>query len=45
MIVIGEKEENEENISLRSRKNGDEGSMKVEELINRIIKEVKNKDI
>ena len=45
MIVIGEKEEIEENISLRSRKNGDEGSMKVEELINRIIKEVKNKDI
>lgn len=45
MIVIGEKEENEENISLRSRKNGNEGSMKVEELINRIIKEVKNKDI
>ena len=45
IIVIGEKEEKENNISLRSRKNDDEGSVKLEELIERINKEVKNKEL
>lgn len=45
IIVVGEKEEKEKMISLRSRKNGDEGSIYLEELIDRIITEVNNKDL
>ena len=45
IIVVGEKEENENTISLRSRKNGDEGTLKVEDLIERINKEIKNKEL
>ena len=45
IVVIGEKEEKEKNISLRSRKNGDEGAVSVDELIMRVIEEVKNKII
>ena len=45
IVVIGEKEEKEKNISLRSRKNGDEGAVSVDELIMRVIEEVKNKNI
>jgi threonyl-tRNA synthetase len=45
IIVIGEKEEKEKKISLRSRKNGDEGSIELEELIGRILNEVKNKEL
>lgn len=45
IIVIGEKEEKENTISLRSRKNDDEGSVKLQELIERINKEVKNKEL
>ncbi len=44
IIVIGEKEEKENIISLRSRKNGDEGTLKLEELIERINNEVKKLD-
>ena len=36
---------NENKISLRSRKNEDEGSLELAELIERINKEVKNKDL
>ena len=43
IIVIGEKEQNSENISLRSRKNGDEGSCLLEAFISRIIKEIDGK--
>lgn len=45
IVVIGEKEENEKKISLRSRKNGDEGSLELKELINRINEEVINKSL
>jgi len=45
IIVVGEKEEKEKKISLRSRKNGDEGTLKLEELIERISKEIKNKEL
>lgn len=45
IIVIGEKEEQENKISMRSRKNGDEGSMELEELIKRINNEVENKEL
>ena len=45
MIVVGEKEEKENKISLRSRKNEDEGSLELSELIDRINSEVKNKEL
>lgn len=45
IVIIGEKEEGEGNISLRSRKNGDEGSINVRDLIERINNEIKNKYI
>lgn len=45
IVIIGEKEEGEGNISLRSRKNGDEGSINVKDLIDRINNEIKNKYI
>ncbi|MBC2458548.1 threonine--tRNA ligase [Clostridium beijerinckii] len=43
IIIVGEKEEAENNISLRSRSNGDEGTLNLEDLIERINNEVKNK--
>lgn len=45
IVIIGEKEEEEGNVSLRSRKNGDEGSINVIDLIERINNEIKNKYI
>jgi len=43
IIIIGEKEQSSANISLRSRKNGDEGSCKLDDFISRITKEIDNK--
>ena len=43
IIVIGEKEQNSENISLRSRKNGDEGNCSLEAFISRITQEIDGK--
>ena len=45
MVVIGEKEESLNKISLRSRKNGDEGIVNLDELILRINEEVENKSL
>ena len=45
IIVVGENEENENIISLRSRENGDEGTLKLEDLMERINKEIKNKEL
>ncbi len=45
IIVVGEKEEKEDTISLRSRKNGDEGTFKLESLIERISNEIRNKEL
>lgn len=45
IIVIGEKEEEKNDISLRSRNNGDEGALELEVLIERINNEVKNKEL
>jgi len=44
IVVVGEKEEAENKISMRSRKNGDEGILELEELIQRIHEEVTNKE-
>ncbi|MBU3178796.1 threonine--tRNA ligase [Clostridium estertheticum] len=43
IIVIGEKEQNSESISLRSRKNGDEGNCSLEAFIARITQEIDGK--
>ncbi|MBU3190928.1 threonine--tRNA ligase [Clostridium bowmanii] len=43
IIVIGEKEQNSGSISLRSRKNGDEGSCILEDFISRITQEIDSK--
>ena len=45
IVIVGEKEEEDNNISLRSRKNGDEGNIEINELIDRIKKEVLNREI
>ncbi|WP_130807426.1 threonine--tRNA ligase [Senegalia massiliensis] len=43
MLVIGEKEENEGKVSVRSREKGDTGAIKVEEFIDMITKEIEEK--
>ena len=43
MLVIGDKEVETNTVSIRSRKNGDEGSMSVEEFIAKAKKEVEDK--
>ena len=40
IIVVGEKEKNSASISLRSRRNGDEGNCLMEDFISRIIQEI-----
>lgn len=45
IIVVGEKEEEQNKISLRSRKDGDEGILELEELMKRINDEVRNKKL
>ena len=43
MIIVGEKEKNHGNISLRSRNMGEEGSTSLEEFITRVLKEDQEK--
>ncbi|MEO6135230.1 MAG: His/Gly/Thr/Pro-type tRNA ligase C-terminal domain-containing protein, partial [Ginsengibacter sp.] len=43
MLIIGEKEVNEENVSVRRQGKGDEGTKTVKELIESIQEEVRNK--
>lgn len=45
IIVIGEKEEKDKIISLRSRVNGDEGNVSLDSFINKINEEIRNKSI
>lgn len=45
IIVVGEKEKANNTVSLRSRKNGDEGTFNLEELINILQKEIDNKSL
>lgn len=45
IVIVGEKEEKEKKISLRSRKNGDEGTLKLEDLIEKISREIKYKEL
>lgn len=43
MIIIGEKEENDKTISVRSRDNGDEGAVDLNSFIDRVTSEIKNR--
>ena len=45
MLVVGQKEEEEGTVSVRSRFAGDEGSKKAEEFIDQICKEIRTKEI
>lgn len=44
IIVVGEKEKNDKTISLRSRENGDEGSVDLNSFIYRVMDEIKNRN-
>ena len=43
MVIVGQKEEEENILSVRSRKDGDIGSMETNEFIEKVIKEDKEK--
>ena len=43
MIVVGDKEIENNKISVRSRKDGDMGQMNIEEFKNKILQEIKDK--
>ena len=45
MLVVGDKEAEAGTISLRSRKNGDEGTMSAEEFISRIREEIDSRSL
>ena len=45
MVVVGQKEEDENLVSVRSRFKGDEGQKKLDEFINDICKEIRTKEI
>jgi threonyl-tRNA synthetase len=45
MIIIGEKEQSEGKVTVRSRRNGDEGSVVLYEFISRIREEIENKNL
>ena len=43
MVVLGQKEQEENKIAIRSRKDGDLGQMNVDEFISKIKEEIENK--
>ncbi len=45
ILVVGEKEESDGTVSVRSRANGEEGAIKLDDLIKRIIVEIQTKDL
>lgn len=45
MLVVGQKEEEENKVSVRSRYLGDEGSKDLDTFINDICKEIRTKEI
>lgn len=44
ILVVGEKEAENKEVAVRSRKNGDEGSISIDNFIERIIKEIDSKE-
>ena len=45
MLVVGQKEEEEQTVSVRSRFKGDEGSQKLDDFIAAITEEIRTKEI
>lgn len=45
ILVVGEKEAANNEVSVRSRKNDDEGAVKLDAFIERIVKEIENKEL
>lgn len=45
MLVVGQKEEEDEVVSVRSRFRGDEGQQSLEQFINDICREIRTKEI
>ncbi len=44
ILVVGEKEAENKEVAVRSRKNGDEGSISIDNFIERIVKEIESKE-
>lgn len=44
ILVVGEKEAENKEVAVRSRKNGDEGSISIDKFIKRIVKEIDSKE-
>lgn len=44
ILVVGEKEAENKEVAVRSRKNGDEGSISIDKFIERIVKEIDSKE-
>lgn len=44
MLIVGEKEASENTVSVRSRKNDDEGAMDLQAFVDRIVKEIENRE-
>lgn len=44
ILVVGEKEAENKEVAVRSRKNGDEGSISIDKFIERIVKEIESKE-
>ena len=44
MIIVGEKEQNSANISVRQHKKGDLGAFTLSDFIDKLTTEIKNKD-
>ncbi|PWM46016.1 MAG: threonine--tRNA ligase [Clostridiales bacterium] len=45
MLIVGEKEQSDNLVSVRSRKEGDKGSMQVSEFISKVLREVDTKEL
>ena len=45
MLIVGQKEEEEKLVSVRSRFAGDEGQKTIDEFVNQITKEIRTKEI
>ncbi|WP_427340880.1 His/Gly/Thr/Pro-type tRNA ligase C-terminal domain-containing protein, partial [Caloranaerobacter sp. DY30410] len=43
MLIVGEKEAENKTVSVRAREEGDIGAFEIEEFLNRILDEIKNK--
>ena len=45
ILIVGEKEASKKEVSVRSRKNGEEGSISIDNFIDKILKEIKSKSL